>query len=569
MLDRFSRFAATMLVACLFIHSAHGHYPGRKVDDKPLFARLIGSHTLLFAHYQVKQLSAMPAIQQVIQSFPGGQAEIDKQIEKLTSMKLNEIDSFTVYLDQPKVTGDTVEEPMPPYFLVQTTSPVHRATLVSNLARDHKTLNFGKHEVLIDKNIGVSVLDDNMLFFVLLGGKRPKEEAQQSLIPYFAMLETGNEIPESLKKSVELAVARKHHMVAGVAISKELNQAAEKIFEKAPATVAPFKALTKTRQGYMTMDYLPQAENDFRMQMRVGFDDGAAAKAGQGALKFGIAMAKIGISSAMPKNADATMKQVAELASKQLDAIKSEVMENDVVVTYETKASLYMPMMLAAIAKVRRAADTMLSANNMRQMMIAMHTYHNDYNAMPPAATVKNGKPLHSWRVVILPYLEQDALFKQLNLNEPWNSEHNLKVFESVPMPKIYMHPGHKDETSKKTYYKVFTSKPGVKPSAGFSLGGRLTLGQLTVQDGTSNTVAMVESGPPVLWYQPEDIDYDPNGAFPKLESPWPDNRIQTAFFDASIHPLWLGQHEDIWKAIITRNGGEDVDVGKLSEKKK
>lgn len=569
MLIRYCRSVILMLAAIVMMGSVLAHQPKVRLDDKPLFARLIGAHTLVFAHYQVKQLTSMPALQQVLQSMPGGQDEADKQIEKLTSVKLKEIDSVTMYLDQPKVTDDQIEEPSPPYILIRTTSPVDRIALISNLARDHKVLSFGKHELMIDKNYGISILDDNTLFVVMFGGKRPREVAQQLLIPYFAMLETGNDIPDSLKKSVELAQARKHHMIVGVAVNKEVNQAAEKVFQKAPAAVAPFKALIKARHGYMTLDYLPQAENDFRMQMRVGFDDAAAAKAGQGAMKFGIAMAKIGISSAMPKNADAEMKQLGQLANKQLDAIKSEVIENDVAVRFETNTSVYLPMMLAAIAKVRRAADTMVSANNMRQLMIGMHNYHVDFNCLPPATTGTEGKPLHSWRVLLLPYMEQDNIYKKLKLTEPWNSEHNLKVFESVPMPKIFMHPGHKDETSRKTYYKVFTSKPGIRPSAGFSPGSKLTLGQMTVQDGTSNTIAMIEAGPPVLWYQPEDIEFDPSGAFPKLESPWPDNRVQVAFFDASVRGLWLGQHEDIWKALITRNGGEAVDVGKLSEKQK
>lgn len=90
------------------------------------------------------------------------------------------------------------------------------------------------------------------------------------------------------------------------------------------------------------------------------------------------------------------------------------------------------------------------------------------------------------------------------------------------------------------------------------------------MQDGTSNTAAMIEAGPPVLWYQPDDVEFDPKGAFPKLESPWPDNRVQVAFFDASVRSYWLGQHEDIWKALITRNGGEALDdLGKLEEKQK
>lgn len=221
------------------------------------------------------------------------------------------------------------------------------------------------------------------------------------------------------------------------------------------------------------MDHLPNGANDFRIQVKLNYDDGAAAKAGLNAVKFGIAMGKIGLSSSMPKNLDAETKKMIQAVNKQLDAVKSEVVESDVQLTYEANTTDYLPMLMAAIVKVRRAADTMLSSNNMRLLMIAMHNYHNDYNAMPPSMSMKNGKPLHSWRVMLLPYLELDNVAKQLRMDEPWNSEHNLKIFESMPMPKVFHHPAHKDDTSRKTYYKVFFSKPGSKPSADFSLVGK------------------------------------------------------------------------------------------------
>lgn len=214
----------------------------------------------------------------------------------------------------------------------------------------------------------------------------------------------------------------------------------------------------------------------------------------------------------------------------------------------------------------RRPAEGLLSASNVRQLIIAMHKYHSDHKTLPPAMTMKEDKPLHSWRVLILPYIDGGNLAKQLKMDEPWNSPDNLKILESMPMPEFFHHPADKDGASKKTYYKVFTSKPGIKPSAGFQPEKGFNLGYLELQDGTRETVAIVESGPPVLWYQPEDIDFDPKGAFPKLESPWPDNRVQVGFIDATVRGLWLGQHEDIWKAIVTRNGGEKADVMKLSE---
>ena len=79
--------------------------------------------------------------------------------------------------------------------------------------------------------------------------------------------------------------------------------------------------------------------------------------------------------------------------------------------------------------------------NNLKQIGLAMHNYHARHKTFPPAYTVdKDGKPLLSWRVLILPYLEQDALYKEFHLDEPWDSEHNRALIDR--MPTTYLCPG-------------------------------------------------------------------------------------------------------------------------------
>ena len=86
-----------------------------------------------------------------------------------------------------------------------------------------------------------------------------------------------------------------------------------------------------------------------------------------------------------------------------------------------------------------------------------MHNYESAYGKLPPAAIVdRKGKKLLSWRVMILPYIEQDNLYRQFKLDEPWDSEHNKKL---IPlMPKVYADPRGPAEPGK-TYYKVFVGK--------------------------------------------------------------------------------------------------------------
>jgi prepilin-type processing-associated H-X9-DG protein len=85
-------------------------------------------------------------------------------------------------------------------------------------------------------------------------------------------------------------------------------------------------------------------------------------------------------------------------------------------------------------------------------------------------------------------------------------------------------------------------------------------------KDGASNTIAMIENGKPVLWYKPDDIEFDGANAFPKLTSPWTSNKVQVAFFDGSIRTFILGKDEATWKALVTWNGGEEIDLSKIEE---
>ena len=103
----------------------------------------------------------------------------------------------------------------------------------------------------------------------------------------------------------------------------------------------------------------------------------------------------------------------------------------------------YQPVSQPAAAGTTQA--TVDSANNLKQILLALHNYYDTHGALPlPALTDKAGKPLLSWRVALLPYLEHEGLYREFKLNEPWDSEHNKKLIGR--MPKVYATPGTKEE---------------------------------------------------------------------------------------------------------------------------
>ena len=91
-------------------------------------------------------------------------------------------------------------------------------------------------------------------------------------------------------------------------------------------------------------------------------------------------------------------------------------------------------LLLPAVQAARAAAGRMQSINNLKQIGLCLHNYHEKYGHLPVTTNFDDkDKPLVSWRVHILPYLEQEALYRQFKLDEPWDSEHNRKLIPLMP----------------------------------------------------------------------------------------------------------------------------------------
>ncbi len=166
-------------------------------------------------------------------------------------------------------------------------------------------------------------------------------------------------------------------------------------------------------------------------------------------------------------------------------------------------------LLLPAVQSARSAARRVQSMNNLKQIGLALHNYHDVFNSFPPANSVDdNGKPLLSWRVHILPYIEEYALYEQFHLDEPWDSEHNLELLQQMPLsfrsPVSNAPPGM-------TTYLGIEGDDGTFPTAEKKnkKGRRFA----EILDGTSNTVMVVETSDAlaVEWTKP-DSNLGPNG---------------------------------------------------------
>jgi hypothetical protein len=155
----------------------------------------------------------------------------------------------------------------------------------------------------------------------------------------------------------------------------------------------------------------------------------------------------------------------------------------------------------SATERVRIAANRVKSQNNLMQIGLGMHNFHSATERLPiwgvdargPVRDLQ-GRPLLSWRVALLPYVEQDALYREFKLDEPWDSEHNKKLI--ARMPKLYAPVNEARAPAGHTFYQQVVGPAAMRP------GLRLE----TITDGTSNTIAVVEAAEPVVWTRPADV---------------------------------------------------------------
>ena len=208
-------------------------------------------------------------------------------------------------------------------------------------------------------------------------------------------------------------------------------------------------------------------------------------------------------------------------------------------------------LLLPAVQKVREAAARASSQNNLKQIGLAMHNYHDAYGKFPAAAICdKNGKPLLSWRVAILPFIEQNNLYQQFKLDEPWDSEHNIKLSKVVI--KVYTHPQQPQDTFGLSHYRLFYGKDAM-----FDLKDGKTFAQIT--DGLSNTILAVEAAEGVPWTKPDDFLYDAKKPLPKFGG-LSANGFNVLMGDGSVRFLSNSVSEKTLRAMITANGGELIE---------
>ncbi|QDT11751.1 DUF1559 domain-containing protein [Planctomycetes bacterium K23_9] len=203
-------------------------------------------------------------------------------------------------------------------------------------------------------------------------------------------------------------------------------------------------------------------------------------------------------------------------------------------------------LLMPAVSQARFAARGQRARNNLKQIGLAMHNYHSAYRKLPDAVSRDaDGKALLSWRVHILPFIEQQALYEEFHLDEPWDSEHNLKLIPK--MPDTYKHASMNTPPGQTVYQ--------VPMGEGTMFHSEKPTRFRDVLDGLSNTIMVVETNADaaVQWTKPEDLKIDADN--PSKSIGFLNNQASVLYGDGSVQNISENASAAEWSAKISRAG--------------
>ncbi len=216
--------------------------------------------------------------------------------------------------------------------------------------------------------------------------------------------------------------------------------------------------------------------------------------------------------------------------------------------------------------------------NDLRQLSLAILNYEYENKHLPPAFIAdETGKPIHNWRVLILPYIEQANLYETYNFDEPWDGPNNIKLLNQIPSNFQCKHNLNSSRFTQDgtTTYKLVTGD-------GTAFVGAQTKSSADIADGTSNSLMIVEDfANPVPWTKPDDLTIDEvteifEGVNQRDRSPCCAHEIDSHFkrvlqgnsttcFDGSTHSLGPSCEPEKIRWLCTIADGHRMSIDDLN----
>ena len=287
------------------------------------------------------------------------------------------------------------------------------------------------------------------------------------------------------------------------------------------------------------------------------------SKAVKEALEFGLDMG-VGLLAAQMNFEDpvqeATVEYVQRAGTFYKKQLAPELDGSDVKFNLREETAVLpvlIGMMLPAVQQVRTAARRTQGMNNARQMVLSLHNYESAYGKLPAQASYdKKGRPLLSWRVHVLPFMDQQDLYDQFRLDEAWDSPHNKKLIKK--MPQYLMCPGVAYRNDGKTVYLGVAGE-------GMAFDGKKQRTFADFTDGTSNTAMLIEAdeSAAVEWTRPVDLQVDPKNPSKHLSGVYPGG-FTVSLADGSAHFISRSIDKNTLLKLLMIGDGEVLNLDDL-----
>ena len=244
--------------------------------------------------------------------------------------------------------------------------------------------------------------------------------------------------------------------------------------------------------------------------------------------------------------------EFAEVLTPVRQGTELTIQVNELIAAFAITA-LMERFSLPTIEEARTANRREQNRRNLRQLGLAIHNHESAYNRIPSSVIVDpNSGEKRSWRIDVLPFMKEMELWREYRRDQPWDSEHNLKLIEK--MPALFRHPESKAPPGHTVYQMVHGEE------IGFRTQESMTFNEVT--DGLSNTLMFVEVEDKfaVPWTKPEDVEIDPDNPWPPLGGHNQEG-VFAVFFDGSIRviPYWL-EPEALWQMMTRADGKVVID---------
>ena len=307
-----------------------------------------------------------------------------------------------------------------------------------------------------------------------------------------------------------------------------------------------------------TIDMTGASES--HLNLNVDMSDNASAQQLNAIAMGGFQMMKVQALGQLSGDSSPVSEELVTALSELLESVTIEAVEESVELDlpkvsdpekFFKDVTPAFKELVKGFAESQKAASRRALTMPLRQIGLAFHNYHDTFNGLPSYCAAKNDDGKNkglSWRVYLLPYMEEVALYQEFHLDEPWDSDHNKTLIER--MPKIFECEGV--EKPGYTSLHVFTGE-------GTPLGGEEPTRFGNITDGMSNTLMVVEAGPDKadIWTKPSGIEFnpeDPKAALGKLAE-----TFRILFFDGSVREISSEIDDETLNRLIQHADGEVV----------